>query len=152
MTCEEKNPKEYHVSYDRHAKTAPWKSFSPSPKRRTLTNDCMYTNFEINANAAPYAYGKGRKQILHAPAIPENPSQNHHTPRLLDPVPPDPEPFLKKNAASTDETTEFYCNSSEDFRIPRNRTLCRLPPHKQPHPSFTFSFPLPLYNTKFFKD
>ncbi|WP_051426811.1 hypothetical protein [Eisenbergiella tayi] len=34
MTCEEKNPKkEYHNYMDPYAKTAPWKSFSSSPKK-----------------------------------------------------------------------------------------------------------------------
>ena len=67
MTCEEKNPKkEYHNYMDPVCKDSAMEIFLAFPQKgEPLTNDCMYTNFEINANAALYAaYGKGRKNRI----------------------------------------------------------------------------------------
>ncbi len=64
MVCEEKNPKrEYQNHKDPVYKDSTMEVFLAFlSDEETLSNDCMYTNFEINANGAMYAaYGKGRK-------------------------------------------------------------------------------------------
>ena len=117
MTCEEKNPKkEYHNYMDPVCKDSAMEIFLAfPPKGEPLTNDCMYTNFEINANAALYAaYGKGRKnrssmpqQYLKTCSCRTTIHQDRWTLSLLI-----PEPFLKKECglSQLDEITEFYCN------------------------------------------
>lgn len=64
MVCEETNPKRiYSVHRDPVYKDSAMEIFLAFLEEgETLTNDCMYTNFEINANGAMLAnYGKGRK-------------------------------------------------------------------------------------------
>jgi len=63
MVCEERNPKcEYKNHRDPVYKDSAMEVFFAFPGEETLSNDCMYTNFEINSNGAMLAnYGKGRK-------------------------------------------------------------------------------------------
>ncbi len=64
LVCEEKNPmREYKKLYDRVCEESAMEIFMAFLEDgEPLTNDCMYTNFEINANGAMYTkYGKGRK-------------------------------------------------------------------------------------------
>lgn len=64
MTCEESNPRRTFVNFkDAVYQDSAMEVFLAFPeKREELTNDVMYTNFEVNSNAAMYiAYGKGRK-------------------------------------------------------------------------------------------
>lgn len=67
MVCEERNPKrEYTKHRDPVYKDSTMEVFLAFPEEgETLTNDVMYTNFEINSNGAMLAnYGKGRKGRL----------------------------------------------------------------------------------------
>ena len=61
MVCEETNPKrEYQNHKDPVYKDSAMEAFLAFPESE-LSNDCMYTNFEINSNGAMLAnYGKGR--------------------------------------------------------------------------------------------
>ena len=64
MVCEETNPKrEYKNHKDPVYKDSAMEIFLAFlEKGETLSNECMYTNFEINANGAMLAnYGVGRK-------------------------------------------------------------------------------------------
>lgn len=64
MVCEEKNPKRVCQNHrDPVCTDSAMEIFLAFPAEgEALTNDCMYTNFEINANGAMLAkYGKGRK-------------------------------------------------------------------------------------------
>ncbi len=63
MVCEEKNPKRIYDKHgDRVYKDSAMEIFLAFlEKGEALTNNCMYTNFEINANGAMLAnYGMGR--------------------------------------------------------------------------------------------
>lgn len=63
MVCEEKEPKRcYEKPNDPVYQDSAMEIFLCFPEEgQTLSNDCMYTNFEINANGAMLAnYGKGR--------------------------------------------------------------------------------------------
>lgn len=67
MVCEEKNPtRVYQKHRDPVYQDSAMEIFLAFPGQdETLTNECMYTNFEINANGAMLAnYGKGRKGRL----------------------------------------------------------------------------------------
>ncbi len=61
MVCEETNPKrEYKNHKDPVYKDSAMEIFLAFPEGQ-LTNDCMYTNFEINSNGAMLAnFGEGR--------------------------------------------------------------------------------------------
>jgi len=64
MICEEKDPKRVYKNHRDPVYTdSAMEIFLAFPEEdEELTNDCMYTNFEINANGAMLAnYGKGRK-------------------------------------------------------------------------------------------
>ena len=64
MVCEESNPKRVYTNHrDPVYKDSTMEVFLAFPEAgETLTNDVMYTNFEINSNGAMLAnYGKGRK-------------------------------------------------------------------------------------------
>lgn len=64
MVCEEKNPKRvYYKQNDPVFEDSAMEIFLAFPeKEKPLSNECMYTNFEINANGAMLAnYGRGRK-------------------------------------------------------------------------------------------
>ncbi len=64
MVCEETNPKrDFKNHHDMVCQDSAMEIFLAFPEEgETLSNDSMYLNFEINANAAMYAkYGKGRK-------------------------------------------------------------------------------------------
>lgn len=64
MVCEESDPKrEFRNHRDPVYQDSTMEAFLAFPAEgEPLTNDCMYTNFEINANGAMYAaYGKGRQ-------------------------------------------------------------------------------------------
>lgn len=64
MVCEETNPKrEYQNHRDPVYKDSTMEIFLAFLEEgEALSNDCMYTNFEINSNGAMLAnYGKGRK-------------------------------------------------------------------------------------------
>lgn len=63
MVCEEQNPKrEYKNHKDPVYKDSAMEIFLAFPGEEKLSNDCMYTNFEINSNGAMLAnYGKGRE-------------------------------------------------------------------------------------------
>lgn len=64
MVCEETNPKSiYHMHKDPVYKDSAMEIFLAFlGEGETLTNDCMYTNFEINSKGAMLAnFGKGRK-------------------------------------------------------------------------------------------
>lgn len=62
MVCEETNPKrEYKNHKDPVYKDSTMEVFLAFPEGH-LSNDCMYTNFEINSNGAMLAnYGEGRQ-------------------------------------------------------------------------------------------
>lgn len=62
MCCEEQNPKrEYQNHKDPVCNDSAMEIFLAFSED-ALTNDCMYTNFEVNANGAMHAkWGKGRK-------------------------------------------------------------------------------------------
>lgn len=63
LVCEEKDPmREYKNHRDRVCEESAMEIFMAFPEEgEALTVNCMYTNFEINANGAIYAkYGKGR--------------------------------------------------------------------------------------------
>lgn len=65
MVCEEKNPKRvYYKQNDPVFEDSAMEIFLAFPEReKPLSNECMYTNFEINANGAMLAnYGRGRKK------------------------------------------------------------------------------------------
>lgn len=67
MVCEESNPKrEYTNHRDPVYRDSAMEVFLAFPEEEeVLSNDCMYTNFEINSNGAMLAdYGKGRKGRL----------------------------------------------------------------------------------------
>ena len=64
MVCEEKDPKRVFKQHrDRVCEDSAAEVFLAfTEENEALTNDCMYINFELNANGALYAkYGKGRK-------------------------------------------------------------------------------------------
>lgn len=64
MVCEEKNPKRtYTQPQDPVCNDSSMEIFLAFPEKdEELTNECMYTNFEINSNGAMLAnYGRGRK-------------------------------------------------------------------------------------------
>lgn len=64
MVCEEKDPKRVFKQHrDRVYEDSAVEVFLAfTEENEELTNDCMYLNFEFNANGAMYAkYGKGRK-------------------------------------------------------------------------------------------
>ena len=64
MVCEEKEPKRVYQNHqDPDYKDSAMEVFLAFPEEgEELSNDCMYTNFEINSNGAMLAnYGKGRK-------------------------------------------------------------------------------------------
>lgn len=64
MVCEEKNPKRvYHNPQDPVYTDSAMEIFLAFPEEgEKLSNDCMYTNFEINSNGAMLAnFGKGRQ-------------------------------------------------------------------------------------------
>lgn len=64
MVCEEKNPRRLYTKHnDPVYRDSAMEIFLCFPKEgEALSNDCMYTNFEINANGAMLAnYGKGRQ-------------------------------------------------------------------------------------------
>ena len=63
MMCEESNPKcIYHNHKDPVYKDSAMEIFLAFPGDGELSNDCMYTNFEINSAGKMLAnYGKGRK-------------------------------------------------------------------------------------------
>lgn len=64
MVCEESNPKrEYQNHKDPVYKDSAMEVFLAfTEEGETLTDNCMYTNFEINSNGAMLAnYGEGRK-------------------------------------------------------------------------------------------
>ncbi len=64
MVCEEQDPKRvYHNHRDPVYTDSAMEIFLAfTEEGEALSNDCMYTNFEINANGAMLAnYGKGRK-------------------------------------------------------------------------------------------
>lgn len=64
MVCEEKNPRRTYVHHnDPVYEDSAMEIFLCFPKEgEDLSNDCMYTNFEINSNGAMLAnFGKGRK-------------------------------------------------------------------------------------------
>ena len=63
MVCEEQNPKrEYRNHRDPVYKDSAMEVFFAFPGEEELSNDCMYTNFEINSNGAMLGnFGKGRK-------------------------------------------------------------------------------------------
>lgn len=63
LVCEETNPKrEYKNHRDPVYKDSTMEIFLAFPEEEKISNDCMYTNFEINSNGAMLAnYGKGRK-------------------------------------------------------------------------------------------
>lgn len=64
MTCEESNPKRTFVNFkDTVYQDSAMEAFLAFPEEdENLTNDVMYTNFEVNSNGAMYiAYGKGRR-------------------------------------------------------------------------------------------
>ena len=64
MVCEECNPKREYMNHkDPVYKDSAMEIFLAFlEKDEEISNDCMYTNFEINANGAMLAnYGKGRK-------------------------------------------------------------------------------------------
>lgn len=64
MVCEESNPKVTFENYkDQVYKDSAMEAFLAFPKKgENMTNDVMYTNFEVNGNAAMYInYGKGRQ-------------------------------------------------------------------------------------------
>lgn len=68
MVCEEKNPKrEYKNHKDSVWEDSAMEAFLAFLEEgEELSNDCMYTNFEINSNGAMYAnYGKGRENRDH---------------------------------------------------------------------------------------
>lgn len=63
LVCEEKAPlRVYQNNRDRVCEESAMEIFMAFPEEgEALTVDCMYTNFEINANGAIYAkFGKGR--------------------------------------------------------------------------------------------
>ena len=63
MVCEEQNPKrEYKNHRDPVYKDSTMEVFLAFPGEEKLSNECMYTNFEINSNGAMLAnFGEGRK-------------------------------------------------------------------------------------------
>lgn len=64
MVCEETDPKRVYQNHrDPVYKDSAMEVFLAFPEEgEVLSNDCMYTNFEINSNGAMLAnYGKGRK-------------------------------------------------------------------------------------------
>lgn len=64
MVCEEKNPlRRYYRHNDPVYTDSAMEIFLAFPEENhALSNECMYTNFEINANGAMLAnYGRGRK-------------------------------------------------------------------------------------------
>lgn len=64
MVCEEKNPlRRYYRHNDPVYTDSAMEIFLAFPEEnQALSNECMYTNFEINANGAMLAnYGRGRK-------------------------------------------------------------------------------------------
>lgn len=64
LVCEEKDPmREYKNNYDRVCEESAMEIFMAFLEDgEPLTNDCMYTNFELNANGVMYSkFGKGRK-------------------------------------------------------------------------------------------
>ncbi len=67
MVCEESDPKRvYQNPHDPVYKDSTMEAFLAFlGEGETLSNDCMYTNFEINSNGAMLAdYGKGRRGRL----------------------------------------------------------------------------------------
>ncbi len=63
LVCEEKNPlRVYKNNRDRVCEESAMEIFLAFPEEgEALTVDCMYTNFELNANGAIYSkFGKGR--------------------------------------------------------------------------------------------
>lgn len=64
MTCEETDPQRIYKNYTEPVyKDSALEAFLAFPEKgEVFNNDIMYTNFEVNANAAMYiAYGKGRQ-------------------------------------------------------------------------------------------
>ena len=64
MICEESNPKREHKNHrERVCEDSAMEIFLAfAEEEEILSNDCMYLNFEFNANGAMYVkYGKGRK-------------------------------------------------------------------------------------------
>ena len=67
MICEEKDPKRVYQNHRDpvYTDSAMEIFLAFTEEGEALSNDCMYTNFEINANGAMLAnYGKGRKGRL----------------------------------------------------------------------------------------
>lgn len=143
MTCEEKDPLRTYSHYmDRVCNDSAMEIFLAFPAPgEALSNDCMYLNFEANANGALYAkYGKGRKgrqpmPEAYLPACACSAKVEASSWTLSFTI---PEAFLANECGVgvPDETTELYCNFYKISETPEIEHYGSFHPIISPTPNF----------------